>query len=330
MQVFGIRRAWLFGCRFIAGRAGLHAIVLIGLGVVVPLILQYGILGELVGSGNPGLLRGGTLGSGIAAGPAVLAVMALSYVLQAASYFTSWRVGLGGDRSLAASLRYGLTAGLLAIALIVLIGGVAALAARPFRGGADFLGLIIVLIPLSAAFALFYTVAAALIATAVSLILSLAIVFGAATGNVALAATMVGGSGAVVVLLLVASGVMLWVAARSSCATSIMARDKSLNPISAIRESWQLTWDDQWPIFRYLAWVSVVIGLLILVVALAVGLGSQALVHGEEAARLQASGPLLGLVAVIPMAFLAVLVPAGIYRELAEPTAVDEMIEVFG
>lgn len=318
MNPFSMSGAWFSGFRFIAGRAAPHALVLIGIGVVAPFLLQYALVGEPLGTTNTALMGQAATGPGLAAGTMTLLAMALSYVLQTASYFASWRLGFGADRSLAGPILYGLAGGLLAVAVVVAVGSLAGLGAWRFGSpGVGFLTVLIVLIPLIAVVALFYTITAVLVAAAVSLLLSGAMVFGMITGQVGLAATLVGGDGGVVVLLLVLSAVLIWLAARLSCTTCVMADRKSFNLIAAIRESWRLTWDEQWAIVRYLALVGLGLALVTFALIVAVGAGASAMLEKQAGPELAIGTVILSLIAAVPLAFLTVMVPAGIYRELA-------------
>ena len=326
MNSFSMRSAWSLGCRFVAQRALGHAVILIGIGILAPFLLQYAIAGGPAETSGPTPLLISQSGPGAGLGTPSIIALALGYVLQTASYFASWRLGFGGDRPLAGALLYGLVAGLLAVAVIAGVGILATMVAR-WAGfsGTPFLAMLTVLIPLIMVFALFYTMLAALFAAAVSLMLVLAMVFGMATGQLGLAATLVGGSGGIAVLFLVLSGVLMWLAARLSCATSVMADRKSFNPIAAIRESWRLTWDEQWAILRYLALIGFALAVVILGVAVAAGASATALLQREAQPALQAGAIVLRLAAAIPLAFLTVLVPAGIYRELTRSTASAEV-----
>jgi hypothetical protein len=151
-------------------------------------------------------------------------------------------------------------------------------------------------------------------------------VFGTVTGNVGLAATLIGGgSGAIVVLFLVLSAVLMWLATRLSCTTSLMADWKSYNLVAAIRESWRLTLEDQWVILRYLALVAFGLAVLFIGVSLVAGIGAAAYFQGEPVPGGQLTLIALGLVAGTPLAFLIVLLPAGIYRELTRSSLAAEV-----
>jgi hypothetical protein len=318
-----MRSAWSLGFALIARRPAGHLVILVGLGIVVPFALQYAIAGEAAGMMGAAALGRSGLGTGA---PALLA-MALGLALQTGSYFASWRLGLDAGASLGGAVLYGLLAGLIAMVVIAVVATAAIMAAAQlWTPGAVLLGALIGLIPLSAVAALFYTALAALAAALVALLLIAAMAFGTATGQVGLAATLVGGRGDLVVVLLVICGVLLWLAARLSCTAALMADRKSVNLIAAARESWRLTWDEQWAILRYLALIGFALALLILGVALAAGLGASALAGEDGGPALQLGAVVLRLAVAVPLAFLSVMVPAGIYREL---TRADISADIF-
>jgi hypothetical protein len=323
---FSMGSAWSSGLRFVARRALGHAVILIGIGVLAPFALQYAVAGRAV-EGVSLVLGTAAFGTGSAAGVALLVALALGYFLQSASYFASWRLGFGAGRSLAGPILYGFVSGLLALAAIAVVGTLAAFAAWQFdSSGVLYLAVLIFLIPLMAVLALFYTVPAALVAAAVSLLLGAAMVYGALVGEVGLAATMVGGSGGIAVLLLMLSAVLIWFAARLSCTACVMADRKSFDLIAAVRESWRLTWDEQWAIARYLALVGVGLALLIFAGAIVAGVGANAMLQEETGPALETGALILRLAAAVPLAFLTMMVPAGIYREV---TASEVPADIF-
>lgn len=326
MNPFSISGAWSFGIRFIADRPGGHALILIGIGILAPFLVQYAILGGTLAPLNPATMQSG-MATGAAAGAPAVVAMALSYVLQTGSYFASWRLGFGAGRSLAGALLYGLAAGLLAVAVMAAVGVSAVwIGSRLVSPGAVILGALVVLVPIILVLALFYATLAALAAAAISLLLVVAMVLGTAIGQVGLAATMVGGRGDIVVLLLVMCGLLMWLAARLCCTTAAMADRGSFNLIAATRDSWRLTWEEQFGILRYLALVGFVLAVLLIGGAVAAGAGMASLV-GEDSAPTLQTGAIVGRFLVgIPVAFLTVLVPAGIYRQL---THADLSAEVF-
>ena len=145
-------------------------------------------------------------------------------------------------------------------------------------------------------------------------------------GNIGFAATLVGGSGLIAVVLLVMSAILLWLAARFSCTTSLMAERRSFNMIAAMRESWRLTLDEQWVIVRYLALIAFALALLLVGGAALAGVGVSAFVEGGALPEGESvAGALIGMAVGLPLAFLSVMVPAGIYRELDQGAMTAEV-----
>ncbi|OWR00971.1 glycerophosphoryl diester phosphodiesterase membrane domain-containing protein [Sphingopyxis witflariensis] len=127
MNKISIGQAWSYATSFFTGQGVHHAIALIGVGIVVPLILQIAIGGGAVLS-DP--MSFATDGGMMAMGAFAILVGLLNYVLQTGSYFASWRIGLtGGAEPLGAALGYGLVAALplllLGFAVVAVLGLVA-------------------------------------------------------------------------------------------------------------------------------------------------------------------------------------------------------------
>jgi len=326
MDGFRIRGAWSYGLQFLRGRLIWHILILLVLGILAVYALPLAV-GESFGSAPATPLNGqygvGTMPAG---GVAAVLVIAVGYVLQSGSYFASWRLGLDRNSGPAGAIGFGLLAALLTMTLcVLLVLGTGFVAGSMASGGAWLLGVLIFLLPLAILFAMFFTVFAALFATAAALALVLAMVFGAATGNIGLAASLVGGSGMITVVFLVMSVVLLWLAARFSCVTSVTAERRSFNMFAAIGESWRLTLEDQWVILRYLALIAFALGLILLGFGTAAGV---ALSDYFQGAALHRGGPLemiAGIALGLPFALLTVLVPAGIYRELEQSAATAEV-----
>jgi hypothetical protein len=326
LDTFSIGGAWSFGLGFLKQRLWLHLLVLVGIGIVIPLGLQFALLGQVMGMSGPFSAQGQ---SAAASSPLTGSLQLVSYFVQLFSYFTAWRLGFAAEPRLPAAFLFGLLAALLASGVCAIVGVPALFAiGASFASGIPFLGLLVGLIVLVLVFAIFYTVPAAFFATLAAVVLILSMLFGAATGNVGMAATLIGGgSGAVVVLFLVLSAVLLWVATRLSCTCAVMADWKSYNLFAAIRESWRLTLEDQWPILRYLLLIAAVMTLFVLLISVAVGAGAMAFLRGGGAP--QAAGPIAGLALAlifgIPFALLSVFVPAGIYRDLTRSALAAEV-----
>jgi hypothetical protein len=314
--------AWSKGVRFLSGKAAGHAILLIGLGVAVPLLLQLLIVGRPIAFMNPPAAGGAAAAQAAAAGSAVAVATFIAYAFQLVSYFGSWRLGLARHESLGRAAGFGLLAG-----LIVVIGSGAALTALSagLMQLAPAAGIVVAAIGFLLLFATFYTLLAALVAVTATLVLVLAMAFGAATGQVGLAATLVGGSGFVVVILIVVAGLLVWLAARLSCTACVMADRRGLNPFAGIAESWRLTWEEQWRIMGYLALIGLVAALVVIGGTVIAGVGLAASLRGGPSPELGIAGEVIGVLLGIPFAYLTVLVPAGIYRELAGSAAPTEV-----
>lgn len=320
MNEFSAIRAWSHGVRFLAARPGQNALLLIGLGLVVPIVVQLGSQYALTGA----ILERAAPGE---AGPFFELTPMVAVAIQAGAFFAAWRLGFGESETLGRALRYGLIAGFVVGLVAFLLAVLAALAAS--QAGSPAIGLFVFLFtlaPLVLMLALFGTMAAALIGAGVAAVMVIGMITSAATGNMGLAATLVGGgSGFVVVLLLVLSVLMIWLAARFSCATAIMAHDKSYNPISAARASWELTWDEQWRIMLYLAMLGIILVVLLVGGLVAIGAGA-ATFRASTSVMAQGVGLVFMLGFALLMIFLAVMVLAGIYRQMIGENA---PVEVF-
>lgn len=312
MNQFSLGNAWSKGVSFFSSQALNHAIVLIGLGVLVPTVVQYAIAGGVTGMMNPAMMGGGGLGAFSALGGAALIAMIISYVVQLGSYFGSWRLGFGEGETLGGAIGYGLICGVLVIVAFVavfIVGGLV-LQASPVLGG---IVMALLLLPLVAAL---YTVWAALIAIVMIIVMLLVLAFGASMGNVNPAAQFTGGGALAVLIILALLAVLLWLSARFSCATPIMADRRTFNLMTGLSESWRLTAANQWRIVGYLSLLSVVLMVLFFVLAMIVGAGMAQSFQGGAVPQVGIGMVIGGLVVGIPLAYLTVLVPAGIYREL--------------
>src|SRR5437868_8668095 len=116
MNTFSIAGAWSLGLGFFTRHWLAMTALLVGLGLVLPLALQYALVGGPIETVNLGRVGPDPYGnSWLVDRPAVIAVLLAGYLGQAASYFASWRLGFGTP--LGRALLYGLLAGLLAIAI---------------------------------------------------------------------------------------------------------------------------------------------------------------------------------------------------------------------
>lgn len=316
MEDFSLRGAWSKGFAFFSWNIRGHVILLVGLGIALPVALQLLVIGEVTG-----WMSGPVPGMAAQDLPVLVATLG-GYLLQLVSYFGSWRLGLGERGSVAGSALYGLVAGL---AVAIGVGAcliVFALAINPLpQHGVPVPAILLGAIVFPIVFALIYTAMAALVAVGVLLVLVTAMLLGMASGQMGLAATMVGGSGLVVVMLILLAALMLWLAARFSCATCVMADRRSVNMFGAIAASWRLTWEEQWRIMGYLALIGFGLALIIFFGSLAAGYGIASTFGDSEAPELGIGATVIGVALGIPFAFLTVMIPAGIYRELVGPAA---------
>jgi len=326
MNPFSMGNAWSLGFGFFSRSALNHAIILIGVGIVAPFILQYVIAGGPTGMMNPAMMGESGLGMLATAGGAFLLVMVVSYVLQTGSYFGSWRLGFGADETLGGAIVYGLVAGLLAVvALAVLFIVLGLVVSQSGSAGGAILVALLFLIPLMLVFAILYTVLVAVAAVAMFLALLLALAFGASMGELSPALDMTGGGGLVVLVALAIIMLLFWATVRFSCVTSAMAHRKTFNPIVGLSESWRLTAANQWRIMGYLALIGVVLLVVIFVATMIVGASMLGSMQGGGVPDVGLGTAIISLLIGIPIAYLVVLVPAGIYRELGAATDAAEV-----
>ena len=336
MRQFSLGSAWTSGTAFITREPANHAIILIGIGVAAPLLLQLVLLGGPTGMMNPATLGQGAMTGAAGLAGAFLLVSVLGYILQTGSYFASWRIGLAQGETAGGAIVYGLIAGLLAIVVVVallmvlglIVGGVAMSAAGSpgaAPGGAAILIIFGLMVPMLIFFATLYTTMMAAFSVIMLFMLLLLTLFGASFGAsdalpwAGAAAGMVG----LVGLLLVA--LLFWLTARFSCATSIMADRKSLNFFGAMSESWRLTAPHQWRILAYLALLGVLAGIGLVVISGVAGVSMMGSVANGGAPEMGVTAIIMSLLFGIPLAYLTVLVPAGIYRELAGTVSAAEV-----
>lgn len=274
MNRISISQAWAYATSFFNGQAVNHAIALIGVGIVVPLILQFALGGSAALADPASIATGGGLAA-VGAGAIILGLV--NYILQTGSYFASWRIGLtNGGEPVGSALGYGFIAALPILALSFLIVIVLAIIGFVLFGSA--------------------------LMTAMS---------GGQPNPDAFAA-----SGALILLLVpVLLFLGLWLGARFSCAGPIMADQRSYNIISALGESWRMTAASQWKIMGYFVLIGVVLFVLMMIVGMIAGVSMFA------AGGMPSTGSMVGIVVgaillSIPMAYLQVAIPAGIYRAL--------------
>ena len=179
---------------------------------------------------NPAMMGGGLQTFTALGGAAVIAM--IGYVLQLGSYFGSWRLGFGEGETLAGAIVYGLIAGVL-----VIVAFVAVLHRRrhPHAGvavpGRDPDG---VAVPAAGGRALHGLGGA--IAIVMFIVMLLVLAFGASMSDMDPAAALTGGGGVAVLVILALLAVLLWLSARFSCATSVMADRRTFNLLTGLSD----------------------------------------------------------------------------------------------
>lgn len=321
MGQFSMGGAWSKGVGFFSPQAANHAIILIGVGILVPFLLQLLVPGAMAGMMNPLAMGQGGLGALTAlGGTTIILLMAVTYVLQIGSYFGSWRIGLGAGENLAGAILFGMVAALLAVilfALLLILFGVLAGQASPALGAIGFMVTIFVLL------AVLYTAMAALFAVFMFLMFLIILAFGASMADAEPALALFGGGGVLALIGLVLTALLLWLSARFSCATCVMADRKTFNFLTGLGESWRLTADHQWRIMAYLGLLGIVLAVVFFVAAIVVGAGVAGGLQGGADPQLGIGAIVVALIVSIPLAYLMVLVPAGIYRELSPPSSAE-------
>ena len=276
MNRLSISQAWSYATSFFTGQAAGHAIALIGVGIAVPLLLQFVIGGGAALSDPMAFAAGG----GFAAMGA-LAILAslVNYVLQTGSYFASWRIGLtNGGEPVGGALVYGMIA-----ALPVLLLGIA-------------IAIVIVLLAL--------------------------FVFGSAFGPLLMGGRPSDAAAASTGILILLLGplfllFLIWLAARFCCMGPIMADRRSFNVLTGLGESWRMTAASQWKIFAYFILIGIALFVLALILGAIVGVSMVAGGGGGAPGAGTFVGIIVGAILLsIPMAYLQVGIPAGIYRAL--------------
>lgn len=279
MNRISISQAWAYATSFFSGQAANHAIALIGVGIIVPLLLQFA-LGGGAAMADP-FAAGGSM---MAMGGIAIILGLVNYILQTGSYFASWRIGLtNGDEPIGSALGFGMIASLPILALTLAIVIVVGIFAYVLFGGA-----------------------------------LMAIMSGQEPGSGATAS-----AGLMILLLFpIIVFLALWLSARFCCAGPIMADQRSYNIIGALGESWRMTAVSQWKILGYFVLIGIVLFVLILIIGMVAG------VSMFTAGGVPSEGSMIGIIVGsvllgIPMAYLQVGVPAGIYRALGARSQSD-------
>lgn len=327
MEPFSIVGAWRDGYQFLTRNFLFQFLILVLIGIAAPLGVQYALIGAPIdATSSP--IAGGPAMMQLAGVPVVLLVIALSHMLQAGSFFGALRVGYGRESSPIGAIAFGLAAGFVAMVIIAIGYAVALFGARAIASpGTLELAAIVLIVPLLLVYSLFFISQAIMAAATIISTLVFLFIYGAINGYPELAAMAFGGSGLLTVLMLIMSLLLFWLAARFSCVTALMAERQSLNALAAIRDSWEMTADEQGAIFRYLVLVGFCIALLALGATLAIGAGMGGLVQGGANLGEGTGGIVLRLLIGIPLALLSVILPAGIHRQLKGEETPTEIFE---
>lgn len=282
MNRISISQAWAYATSFFNGQMAGHAIILIGVGIVIPFVLQFALTGGAMVD-TTAMARGGADMIAAMGGMMILTSL-ISYILQNGSYFASWRLGLtGGQENIGGALSYGVVAALPYLLLTIVVVVV--------------LGII--------GFLMFGS--------------ALAPMLMGGKPSEAAAMGMVGMMFLTVPSFLVLA---LWLAARLCCTGPVMADRRSYNILSALGESWRLTAASQWKIMGYFVLLAVALFVVILILGMVAGVSMFAAGGGSSAAGV--AGTIIGLLLLgIPMAYLQVAIPVGIYRALGQGNVAD-------
>lgn len=316
MNRFSIGQAWSSATSFFSGHAANHAIALIGIGIVIPLALQWIIVGNPMSNAlNPAMMADPTMMASMGLG--LLVVSLLSYVLQFGSYFTSWRLGLGSNADdLAGGLRFGLVAALVLVGMLIvtlIVAGLLAYAVSPW------LALPFILIML-----LYFVVMYPALFGFMMILFILIGVFGsyALSGMAPMMGGNSAGGGIGIIIMILIGFALLWLAARLSCTAPSMADRQEYLPFEAMKRSWAMTSEGQWRIIGYFLLIGAVILVLAVILGLIVGSSMQSLLMGGGVPGF-GTVVLMTLLISIPMAYFTVAIPGGIYRSLGQADVSD-------
>ena len=322
MDTFSLGNAWSKGFAFVTQQAVNFAIILIGIGVLLPFGLQLAMTSGPIGMMNPAMMAQGGLGAVSTIGGALLLVMLISYVLQMGSYFASWRLGFDSGETLGGAIAYGLIAAVLLFVAIAVVSVALIAGLSQVSPGAAALLFVLVLLPL---FAAVYTVMAALVAIVMFLVLLLVLAFGSSMGEMNPVMGMTGGGAVAMLIGLAIIALLFWLTARFSCATSIIAERKSYNLLEGLAASWRTTATNQWRIMGYLALLGVVLMVILFTFAMVMGASMMGGLQSGGTPSMGMGSSLLVLILGVVFAYLTVLVPAGIYRELCGTVGAEKV-----
>jgi hypothetical protein len=273
MNRISISQAWAYATSFFSDQHPNHAIALIGVGVVVPTLLNMLLGGAAM---DPATLTSG-MASVAALGSTMFLVGILGFVLQMGSYFASWRMGLApGQDNVGSALGYGMVAALpvllVTIAFVLVIGIVMALlfggAMLPLLMGGD-----------------------------------------SPSGGQAL-----GSIGMMIFAFPLFLALALWLTARFCVMGPVMAASRSFNPLTGLAESWRMTAASQWKLMGYFLLIAIVIIIISMIFGMIFGVSM--LAGGQPGTGTLIMMTVMGAIIGIPLAYLYVGVPAGIYKAL--------------
>lgn len=273
MNRISISQAWAYATSFFGDQHSNHAIALIGVGIVVPTVLQLLLGGPAM---DPATLASGTAALA-ALGATVFILGLVAFVLQMGSYFASWRMGLvPGQETIGSALAYGLVASLpvllVTIGFIIVVG----LVFGVLFGGA--------MMPML-------------------------------MGGDPTAASAAGSVGMLFLALPVFFAFALWLTARFCVMGPIMAAGRTYNPLPALAESWRMTAASQWKLMGYFFLLIIVAMILGMVLGLVFGVSVLAS-GGEPGTGSLVMLTVMSALISIPLAYLYVGIPAGIYQAL--------------
>lgn len=322
MNEFTMGGAWSLGFQFVSRGTVVHFLILVLIGIAAPLGVQYALIGAPFDA-SPMSGQAMAMLVGI---PLFLLAIALSHVLQVGSYLASLRFGLTGAEAPGGAVGYGLGAGFMAT-IVVAIGYAIAIFGAPAvaDSGSIELVLIVLMLPLIFVYSLFFISLAAIAAASIILSLVINLIMAAVNGY---PISIVFSGGGIIIVMLLMSGLLFWLAARFSCVTAVMAQRGTPNVFEAIGESWRMTADDQLAIMRYLALIGFGVAAVIIGLQLAVvGGGAGGLGQGGGIGLGSTGELVLRTLLGIPVAFLSVILPAGIYQQLTGEETPTEVFE---
>lgn len=280
MNRISISQAWSYATSFFSGQGVNHAIALIGVGIIIPLILQFALGGGAALTDPMSFASGGGV---MAMGGSMILLGLANYILQTGSFFASWRIGLThGREPVGAALAYGLIAALPTLLLLIAVV------------------LILVLI----AFVLFGSA------------------FTSLAGGNPDPRTAAGAGVFVLLMIPVFFLFCAWLAGRLSCTGPIMADRRSYNILSGMADSWRMTGASQWKLLGYFVLLFIAAMVISMILGAIVGVSVFAS-GGTPSAGSFVGIAIGGLLLGVPMAYLQVAIPAGIYRALGSTNQSD-------